>query len=156
MKKIYLILVVMIGFGVNVNAQKAYASKAQLAQGVFQIMKNFPSTNKNGFVAHFIPVIPALQTLQSQASAFNVSRADHESIYDEIKDFTWKESVIWQDVTFSKSDFSNFPEKATNITFNRGSITVKQRHGPDVGIGYSYYEHNGKFYVWFIRGVGFM
>jgi len=154
MKKVLLILVAIIGFGTCANAQKAYSSTSELAQGFFQMMKNFSKTSKKEFVDNFFPVISELRTLQSNAKDFDVNRKDIEDIYDAIKTFSYEESVVWQDVTFVKYEIGDYPEKAANITFNKASIAVQNR-GPEIGIGFSYYEFKGKYYLFFIRGIGY-
>jgi hypothetical protein len=157
MKRIFMILVAAAvtstsGCNVGTDTPKAFKSKDELAQGLFRIMKNFSKTNKKEFIDNFLPVIPTLQTLQSKdKDFFNVSRAEHEDIYDEIR----AEGIDWQNVAFVSYSIGNFPEKAADIIFNNAAITVKHRD-KEIGIGFSYYEYREKYYLFFIRGAGYL
>jgi len=142
MKKI-LALVFLAVTCIAANAQ-GYSTESELAQSVFQKMKNFSTTSKAQFVNYFKPNYDLAKSLDN--SYRNREKEFYQIIEKKYDDY--KQSGI----NFSKITFGRFENRGmtqaepTTITGYSGRVVVNYL-GEELFLKIEFFMYNGKYYL---------
>ena len=142
MKRI-LALVFLVASCIAANAQ-GYTTERELAQSVFQKMKNFSTTSKAQFVNYFKPNYDLAKSLDN---SYRSREKEFFQIVEKKYDDYSKSGINFSKITFGRFENRGMTQaEPSTITGYSGRVVVNYS-GEELFIKIEYFMYNGKYYL---------